>query len=232
MTRVLLKLSGEAFTSGEKSGVDAAAVSQTAKIVSELHKRGVEIGIVMGGGNFFRGIQNGPSLQLERSSADTVGMLATMMNATILQQALQQHGAQTKLLSSFECPAVAERYRLDLALSHIKENIVLFAGGTGHPYFTTDTAAALRASEIKADILLKATTKVDAVYDSDPLKNSGAKPYQKLSYKEFLDKKLGILDLTAITLCMTNRVPIRVFNLYAGALDEALGGKFGTLIEG
>ncbi|MFN0065338.1 MAG: uridine monophosphate kinase, partial [Chlamydiales bacterium] len=137
----------------------------------------------------------------------------------------------TKLMSALECPQVAERFHFARAIEHLeKGRLLLFVGGTGHPYFTTDTAAALRASEIKADILLKATTRVDAIYDKDPLQHHDAKPFTKISYEEFLARKLGILDLTAITLCMSNRIPVRVFNFSKCTLWEALEGSFGTLI--
>ncbi|MCH9608611.1 MAG: Uridylate kinase [Chlamydiales bacterium] len=228
--RVLLKISGETIKGDQPHGIDGEALSSTAQRICELHHQGVEVGLVIGGGNLFRGLEKGEQLALERSSADQMGMLATLMNAIALQKALEHHGSPAFVLSSFECPAIAERYRLDLALEKLKRGIVLFAGGIGHPYFTTDTAAALRASEIKADMLLKGTMHVDGVYDSDPRKNKEATRYESLTYQEYIEKKLAILDLTAITLCMTNHIPVTVFNFNAAPLPEVCGGAFGTSI--
>lgn len=211
-------------------GIDDQALSHTAQKICELQNSGVEVGVVVGGGNFFRGLNNGPGLGIERSSADQIGMLATVMNGIALQKALQHHGCEAFVLTSFECPAIAERFRHDLAMSYLKRGVTLFVGGTGHPYFTTDTASALRASEIKADYLLKATMHVDGVYDFDPRSNPSAKYLDSISYQDYLEKGLGILDLTAITLCMTNKIPIRVFNFNAGSLIDAHQGTFGSLI--
>lgn len=228
--RVLLKISGEALAGDRPHGIDEEALSSAARKICALHQSGVEVGLVIGGGNFFRGLQGGPDLGLERSAADQIGMLATVMNGIALQKALQHHGSPAYLLTSFECPAIGERFRHDLAMEYLTRGITLFVGGTGHPYFTTDTASALRASEIKADCLLKATMHVDGAYDADPKKVKNAKLYQTLSYQEYLAKGLGILDLTAITLCMTNKIPVQVFNFHAGPLLKAYQGEFGTRI--
>ncbi|MCP5469571.1 MAG: uridine monophosphate kinase [Chlamydiales bacterium] len=207
------------------SGIEAEALASAAKKIADLSRSGVEVAVVNGGGNFFRGIAGSSAFQLERSPADQVGMLATMMNGLLLQQALTAQGVEAHVMSALECPQVAERFHWERARAHLsKGRILILVGGTGHPYFTTDTAAALRASEIGADIFLKATTRVDAIYDKDPLKESDAKPFKTIAYEDFLAQKLGILDLTAVTLCMTNRIPIRVFNFYKGSLlDDSLG---------
>lgn len=231
--RILLKISGEALAGASAYGIDGESVRALAKRLVELHKKGHEIGVVLGGGNIFRGIQ-GSKLEIERNAADHMGMLATIMNGIVLQQFLSQEGAKAYVMSAIECPAVAKRYHSEEALEHLAQGrIVVFVGGSGHPYFTTDTAAALRACEIKADILLKATTRVDGVYCQDPLKSSHATKYDKISYTEFVEKKLGVLDLTAVTLCMSNQIPIRVFNLYKGSLLDAISKDtvLGTLIK-
>lgn len=223
--RVLLKISGEALKGRENSGVDAAALHSVCLKIQDLQNSGVEVGIVLGGGNLFRGIAGSASLKIERSAADHVGMLATMMNGLLLSQGLQACGAKAAVMSAIACPQIVDSFHFEKARARLKEGyIVIFVGGTGHPYFTTDTAAALRASEINADFFWKATMHVDGVYDKDPLKNKNANRYSNISYEDFLKEKLGILDLTAVTLCMTNKIPIRVFNFNQGSLlDDSLG---------
>lgn len=214
-------------------GVAHEAIHTAAKIIHELHQKGIEIGIVLGGGNIFRGIQQGATWGLERTPADQIGMLATLINGIALQQALIKVGSDVRLMTALDCPAVAEKYQWEKAMRHLnKGRILLFAGGTGHPYFTTDTTAALRACEIKADILLKATTRVDGIYNKDPRKFQDAKKYDCITYKEVLEQQLGILDLSAITLCMSAHIPIRVFNFHSGPLDLALTKEtYGTLVS-
>lgn len=231
--RILLKISGEALMGKQEFGASHEALSNIAKMIAPLQKKGHEIGIVIGGGNIFRGLSVAASLGLERTPADQMGMLATLMNGILLTQALKCEGVETILMSALECPLVAESYNWKKAIQFLEEKkLVLFVGGTGQPYFTTDTAAALRACEIKAELLLKATTRVDGIYDKDPLKNQDAKKFNEISYAEYVEKKLGVMDLTAITLCMTNKIPIRVFNLYQSPLLEVLEkSSFGSLIR-
>lgn len=231
--RVLLKLSGESLLGNQVFGIDQNATLNVALLVKELADQGVQIGIVIGGGNIFRGIQQGTSLGIERTRADHIGMLATLMNGIVLQQALLQVGCDTHLMSAIECRTVAEPYNWELAMNHLsKGRILVFVGGTGNPYFTTDTAAALRASEIRAEIFLKATTKVDGIYNKDPLIDKDAIKYTSLSYTQFLSEKLRVLDSTAVALCMSNQIPIRVFNLYSGSLLNAVSEHpFGTIIQ-
>ncbi len=202
--------------------------------ISSLHKQGIELGIVVGGGNIFRGIQQGGAWGLDRTPADQIGMLATLINGIALSQALIRAGCDVRIMSALECPTIAERYQWERAMRHLAEGrMVLFVGGTGHPYFTTDTTAALRACEIKADIFLKATTRVDGIYDCDPRKESGAKKYGTISFQEILEKRLKILDLSAVTMCMEANIPIRVFNFFEGPLYNALSENApGTLVKG
>lgn len=231
--RILLKLSGEAFGGPGEYGVDKEALEQVTQKVLQLREKGHEIGIVLGGGNIFRGIQKGPSLGIGRTPADLIGMLATLINGIAFKETLTRFGCDVRMMTELACDPVAERYQGDRAHRYLKKGyVVLFAGGTGHPFFTTDTAAALKASEIKADILLKATTHVDGVYDKDPLVYKDAKKYEKISYSALIEQKLGIIDLTAVTLCMSSKIPIKVFNLFAGPLLGALSEEkaYGTLI--
>jgi uridylate kinase len=230
--RVLLKISGEALMGDLPFGISQEAAFRVAGRIHELQEGGIEVGIVIGGGNIFRGIQQGASWGIERTPADQVGMLATLINGTVLNQALLAAGCDVRMMSALECPAVAEKYQWEKAMRHLKKGrILLFVGGTGHPYFTTDTTAALRACEIHADILLKATTRVDGIYDKDPRKEQGAKKYEKITFQEILEKRLGILDLSAVTLCMEANIPIRVFNFNEGSLRSALlETPIGTLV--
>ncbi|MFZ0564833.1 MAG: UMP kinase [Chlamydiales bacterium] len=231
--RVLLKISGEAFTDEQAFGVKPDAVHHVAEKIAALQKNQIQVGVVMGGGNIFRGIQQGASWGMERTPADQVGMLATLMNGVILQQALIQAGCKVQMMSALECPSIAQGFHWRQAIRYLEEgNITLFVGGTGHPYFTTDTVAALRACEIKADILLKATTRVDGVYDKDPRKHKDAKKYDQLSFEEALQERLGVMDLCAFTLCMAEHIPIRVFNFYAASFLEALTDEtIGTIVK-
>lgn len=214
-------------------GISMEAVKRVATSLTELLKNGHEVAVVVGGGNIFRGIQQGTALKMERTPADQMGMLATFFNGIALREAIRELGSEAVLMSAIDCPLVAEKYHWEKALASLSSGkIVIFVAGTGHPYFTTDTAAALRASEIKADVLLKATTKVDGVYTGDPQKDHLAKKFEELSYTEFVEKKLGVMDLTAITLCMTNHIPIRVFNFYKDSFLKAVSGvAVGTLIH-
>lgn len=231
--RVLLKVSGEAFLGSKDCGIDYESVSGIALQIAELRNNRIDVIVVMGGGNLFRGIQQGSSLRLERTLADQVGMLATVMNGIVLKAALERLNCETVLISALECPSIAETFQWEKARRYLKdENVLLCAGGTGNPYFTTDTAAALRACELNADIFLKATSHVDAIYDKDPRKYNDAKRFDRISYRDVLEMKLGILDLTAVALCMTNQIPIRVFNLKAGSLFEVITNtKIGSLIS-
>ncbi len=211
--RVLLKLSGEAFAGPEMGfGIDAGTVSSLAKQLAEIQDLGVEIAVVVGGGNIFRGSQ-AAAMGMERARADYMGMLATVINALALQDALGQVGAECRVLSAIWMQEVAEPFIRGRALRHLERGmIVIFAGGTGNPYFSTDTAASVRALEIGAEALIKGT-KVDGVYDSDPVKNPDAVRFSELEYIEVLNKGLKVMDSTAISLCMDNKLPIVVFDL-------------------
>ena len=210
--RILLKLSGESLTGGNSFGIDAGACRLLTKGIKTLRDTGVEIGIVIGGGNIFRG-KNLESIGIARSPADLMGMLATLINGTALQASLENEGCRAKVFTALECPKVAESYTWRAATQALGEGFVaIFVGGTGNPYFTTDTAAALRAAEIQADIFLKAT-KVDGVYSKDPLKHKDAIRYRSLSYEQVLEEKLEIMDATAVTLCRDNKIPILVFDM-------------------
>ncbi len=230
--RILLKLSGEALM-GEKSfGIDPAVLKTVAKEVYELHQQGIEIAIVVGGGNIFRGL-NSSEYGMGRVSADHMGMLATVINAIALGEALSHLGAQARTMSAIEMNKVAEPYIRGRALNHLQRGrVVLFGGGTGNPYFSTDTAAALRAMEIQADVLLKAT-KVDGVYSSDPMKNRALKPFARLTYQDVLKRNLQVMDMPAVALAMGQNLPIIVFNLRKrGNIRKAVfQGNVGTLIS-
>ena len=231
--RILLKLSGEALMGNRGYGIDAATVDFMAKEIRDVASMGVQISIVIGGGNIFRGVQG--SLEgMERASADYMGMLATVINALALQNALEKYDLPTRVQSAIEMQELAEPYIRRKAMRHLeKGRIVIFAAGTGNPYFTTDTAAALRAMEIGAQVILKGT-KVDGVYSSDPVKDPKAKKYSELTYMEVLKKGLGVMDSTAVTLCMDNNLPIVVFNLRGkGNIRKVVEGKkVGTIVRG
>lgn len=231
--RIILKLSGEALMGSKGYGIDDEVIAQIAEEIKEVHDLGVEVAVVVGGGNIFRGVA-ASAKGMDRASADYMGMLATIINALALQDALEKKGIFTRVLSAIEMKEVAEPYIRRRAIRHLeKGRVVIFAAGTGNPYFTTDTAASLRAMEIHADVILKGT-KVDGVYDSDPMKNKDAKKFDELSYIEVLKRNLKVMDATAITLCMDNNLPIVVFNLKRpGNLKKIVEGeKVGTTVRG
>lgn len=210
--RVLFKLSGEMLLGSQPFGIEPQACTAIAHYLSSFQAAGIELGVVIGGGNIFRGVDL-KSSGMPRTPADHMGMLATLFNGIALQQALMAKDVPVCVMSALECPKVAESYHWTKALQYLKEGkVVIFVGGTGNPYFTTDTAAALRASEIEADVLLKAT-KVDGVYNKDPLKFSDAVKYETISYSQMLAEKLQVMDATAVTLCRSSQIPIFVFNM-------------------
>jgi uridylate kinase len=231
--RVLLKLSGESFADSDTNfGISPNILTDIADQISKANEEGIQIAVVVGGGNFFRGVQESAK-DMAQANADYMGMLATVINAVALKDALDKNGTQTRVQSAITMTAVAEPYIRLKAMWHLeKGRIVIFAAGTGNPYFTTDTAASLRAAEIDADIVLK-STRVEGVYSSDPEKNDKAELYTQISYKDVVEKKLGVMDLTAITLCEENKMPIRVFdgtqntNIY----NVLTGNELGTLIN-
>jgi len=231
--RILLKLSGEALMGDKGFGIDSATVDFIAKEIKKVVNLGAELAIVIGGGNIFRGVEASVK-GMERASADYMGMLATVINALALQNALEKNNITTRVQSAIEMRELAESYIRRKAMRHLeKGRIVIFAAGTGNPYFTTDTAAALRAMEIGADVIMKAT-KVDGVYSSDPVKDPKAKKFDTISYIDVLKKGLSVMDSTAISLCMDNNLPIMVFNLKGkdNISKVALGKKIGTMVGG
>ncbi|MBD1913747.1 MULTISPECIES: UMP kinase [unclassified Leptolyngbya] len=231
--RVLLKLSGEALMGDMAYGIDPTIVDNIAEEISEAVTSGVEIAVVVGGGNIFRGMK-GAAAGMERATADYIGMIATVMNAMTLQDALERKGVPTRVQTAIEMQEVAEPYIRRRAIRHLeKGRVVIFGAGSGNPFFTTDTTAALRAAEINAEVVFKAT-KVDGVYDSDPKKNPNAKRYQTLTYSHVLEKDLKVMDGTAIALCKDNNIPIMVFDLSVqGNIHRALLGEpLGTLVGG
>ncbi|HQY19709.1 MAG TPA: UMP kinase [Ignavibacteria bacterium] len=230
-TRILLKLSGESLMGRHSYGIDSDVLEAIAEEVLSISKLKIEIGIVIGGGNIFRGL-SAHEQGVDRETGDQMGMLATVINALAIQNALEKKGIFTRVQSAIKMDEIAEPFILRRAVRHIeKKRVVIFSAGTGSPYFTTDTAAALRAIEIKADVIIKGT-RVNGVYDSDPEKNDKAVMYKKLSYLEVLEKDLRIMDLTAITLCQENSLPIKVFNMnIKGNLKKLVMGKdIGTLV--
>lgn len=231
--RVLLKLSGEALMGSKSFGIDQKMLQSIAKELKDISASGVELAIVIGGGNIFRGLE-ASSEGMERTTADYMGMLATVINSLALQNALETSGVPTRLQTAIEMHELAEPYIRRKAVRHLeKGRFVIFAAGTGNPYFTTDTAAALRAVEIGADVILKAT-KVDGVYSSDPVKNPKATKFSEISYRDVLNKELKVMDSTAISLCKDNNLPIIVFSLLTrGNIKKILEGKkIGTLVRG
>jgi uridylate kinase len=231
--RIMLKLSGEALQGSGTSGIDFDTLAGFAAEVKQVHDMGVQIGLVVGGGNIFRGA-NTAKTGVDRPTGDYMGMLATVINALAIQAALESHGVPTRVLTAIEMRPVAEPYIRRRATRHLeKGRVVIFGAGTGNPFFTTDTAAALRANEISAEILLKAT-KVDGVYDSDPAVNKHAKRYESLTYTEVLAQNLRVMDAAAISLCRDSKIPILVFNLrQPGSIVKALQGKkIGTVVKG
>ncbi len=231
--RVLLKLSGEALMGDKGYGIDSSTVQYMASEIGEVFKMGVQVAVVIGGGNIFRGVE--ASVRgMERASADYMGMLATVINALALQNSLEKIGVPTRVQSAIEMRELAEPYIRRRAIRHLeKGRVVIFAAGTGNPYFTTDTAAALRAMEIGADVIMKGT-KVDGVYSSDPVKDPRARKYDSIGYLDVLKKGLSVMDSTAISLCMDNNLPIVVFNVRGkGNIGDIVRGKkIGTLVRG
>jgi len=230
--RALLKLSGEALMGEQQFGVDPAVATRIAKDVGDVQQLGVETAIVIGGGNIFRGLA-ASARGMDRATADYMGMLATVINALALQDALEQQNITTRVVTAIEMRAVAEPFIRRRAIRHLeKGRVVIFAAGTGNPYFTTDTAAALRAMEIKADVILKGT-KVDGIYSADPMLDAQATKYTTISYLQVLERQLKVMDATAISLCMDNKLPIVVFNLrQAGNIRRVvLGDQIGTTVS-
>ena len=229
--RIVLKISGEALAGDQGYGIVHDMIESVAQQVAEIRSLGVETALVVGGGNIWRGIA-GSSQGMDRATADYMGMLATVMNALALQDALEKHGADTRVMSAIEMKQVAEQYIRRRAIRHMeKGRIVIFAAGTGNPFFSTDTTAALRAAEIEAEVILMAK-KVDGVYDSDPVKNPNAKKFERLSYLDVLSRGLGVMDSTATSLCMDNHIPLVVFDLVKnGNIRRAVMGEtIGTYI--
>jgi uridylate kinase len=230
--RILLKLSGEALAAGQGFGVDPSRIHEVAAELKEVHASGAQIAIVVGGGNFFRGVAV-QAKEMDRVSADHMGMLATVINALALQDALEKQGVYTRVQSAIEMNQVAEPFIRRRAIRHLeKGRVVIFAGGTGNPYFSTDTAASLRAMEIKADAILKAT-KVDGIYDADPVLVKDATKFDTISYLEVLKRGLKVMDSTAISLCKDNNLPIIIFNLNKrGNIQRVvMGEKVGSLVS-
>ena len=230
--RIVLKVSGEALQGKLGHGVDPTVAASIAEQIKEVHALGIDVACVIGGGNIFRGLQASEA-GMDRATADYIGMLATIMNAMVLQEALEKIKVPTRVLSAIEVKELAEPYIRRRAMRHLeKRRVVIFAAGTGNPYFTTDTAAVLRAVEIGADAIMKAT-KVDGVYDSDPVKNKNAKKFTQLKYIEVLNRQLKVMDSTAISLCMDNQLPIVVFNLMKnGNIRRVImGEKIGTVVS-
>jgi len=230
--RILLKLSGEALMGSQSYGLDVKVIDSISKEIKTVYGLGVEVAIVIGGGNIFRGIAASAN-GMDRATADYMGMLATVINALALQDALEKKGVYTRVMSAIEMKELAEPYIRRRAVRHLeKGRVIIFAAGTGNPYFTTDTAASLRAMEIHADVILKGT-KVDGVYDRDPVKDKRAKKYNELTYIDVLKKELKVMDATAISLCMDNKLPIIVFNLKTKGNIERIvkGNKVGTIVR-
>ena len=232
--RILLKLSGEALMGKSQYGIDPATLHRLAAEVKRVHDMGVEVALVIGGGNIFRGVSASTQHGMDRASADYMGMMATVMNALAMQDAIEQMGLPTRVLSAIEMKELCEPYIRRRAIRHLeKRRVVIFAAGTGNPYFTTDTAAALRAMEIHAEVLLKAT-KVDGIYDRDPVKNPEAVRYERVTYLEVLQRNLQVMDSTAIALCRDNKLPVIVFNLQnSGNIGRVVCGdlSIGTRVD-
>lgn len=231
--RVVLKLSGEALAGSQGYGIDPVTVDVISKQVVEVAKKGIQVAIVVGGGNIWRGL-SGKAKGMDRVSADYMGMLATVMNALALQDAIEKNGVVTRVQTAITMQQVAEPYIRRRAIRHMeKGRVVIFGAGTGNPYFSTDTTAALRAAEIDADAILMAKNGVDGVYDSDPKVNPGARMYTHLSFLDVIQKQLGVMDATATTLCMNNNIPIVVFNIDTkGNIVAACSGEeIGTLVD-
>ncbi|PKR78651.1 UMP kinase [Halalkalibacillus sediminis] len=231
--RVVLKLSGEALSGEKGSGIDPTFIKSIAQQIKEVQESGVEIAVVVGGGNLWRG-KIGSEVGMDRANADYMGMLATVMNSLALQDALENLDIQTRVQTSIEMRQVAEPYIRRRAMRHLeKKRVVIFAGGTGNPYFSTDTTAALRAAEMEADVILMAKNNVDGVYNDDPTLNEDAQKYQELSYLDLLNEGLGVMDSTASTLCMDNHIELIVFSIMdKGNIKRVIDGeKIGTIIR-
>jgi uridylate kinase len=230
--RILLKLSGEALMGSQNYGIDTQVAEEVARELKTVYGMGVEIAIVVGGGNIFRGVSESAG-NMNRAAADYIGMLATIMNAVVLQDALEKVDIQTRVMSAIDVPQLAEPFIRRRAIRHLeKQRVVIFAAGTGNPYFTTDSAAALRALEIEADVIMKAT-KVDGIYSSDPVTDSTATRFDSISFRDVLEKQLRVMDASAISLCMDNNLPIMVFNMrQQGNIVKAVSGdlSIGTLV--
>jgi uridylate kinase len=230
--RILLKLSGEALMGSQNYGIDTKVAEGVARELKAVHELGVEIAVVVGGGNIFRGVSESAG-NMDRAAADYIGMLATVMNAVVLQDALEHQDVYTRVMSAIDIPQLAEPFIRRRAVRHLeKKRIVIFAAGTGNPYFTTDSAAALRALEIEADVLLKGT-RVDGVYSADPMKDRTAEKFENISFQEVLEKHLRVMDASAISLCRDNDLPIMVFNMQtSGNIAKAVRGdtSIGTLV--
>ena len=226
--RVLLKISGEALMGAQNYGIDVNVAHSVAEELKAVHKLGVQVAVVVGGGNIFRGVSKSAG-NMDRSSADYIGMLATVMNAVVLQDALEKVDVDTRVLSAIDIPQLAESFIRRRAVRHLeKGRVVIFAAGTGNPYFTTDSAASLRALEIKADIILKAT-KVDGIYSADPMTDSTAERFNEITYQQVLEKQLKVMDASAISLCMDNNLPIVVFNMREpGNIRRVVAGEPGV----
>ncbi|MFM6928394.1 MAG: UMP kinase [Bdellovibrio sp.] len=230
--RILLKLSGEALAGKQGTGISTATITQIAADVAEAYKAGVQIGLVIGGGNIYRGVAASAE-GMDRASADYMGMLATCINALALQDALEKAGVPTRVQTAIEMAEIAEPYIRRRAIRHLEKNrLVIFGAGTGNPYFTTDTAASLRAMEIDAQVIMKAT-KVDGIYDKDPTKHADAVKFDKISYIEVLNRGLQVMDSTAISMCMDNKLPIITFDLTepGNILRAVMGETIGTLVH-
>jgi uridylate kinase len=226
--RVLLKISGEALMGEQNYGIDVNVARSVAEELKAIYQLGVQVAVVVGGGNIFRGVSKSAG-NMDRSSADYIGMLATVMNAVVLQDALEKVTVHTRVMSAIDIPQLAEPFIRRRAIRHLeKERVVIFAAGTGNPYFTTDSAAALRALEIKADIILKAT-KVDGVYSADPMTDATAELFTEITYRQVLERRLGVMDASAISLCMDNNLPIVVFNMREpGNIRRVVTGERGV----
>ena len=230
--RILLKLSGEALMGSKNYGIDTLIAQSVAREIKAVHDLGIEVAIVVGGGNIFRGVSESAG-NMDRAAADYIGMLATVMNSVVLQDALEQLEVQTRVMSAIDIPQLAEPFIRRRAVRHLeKQRVVIFAAGTGNPYFTTDSAAALRALEIEAEVIFKAT-KVDGIYSADPVNVPDATRFEKISYQDVLEKQLKVMDTSAISLCMDNGLPIMVFNMKVeGNILKAVTGdlSIGTLV--
>jgi uridylate kinase len=231
--RILLKLSGEALMGEQTYGIDTAVAESVAREIKAVHDLGVEVAVVVGGGNIFRGVSKSAG-NMDRAAADYIGMLATVMNAVVLQDAMEKLDVYTRVMSAIDIPQLAEPFIRRRAIRHLeKKRVVIFAAGTGNPYFTTDSAAALRACELDVDVIFKAT-KVDGIYSADPMLDATATRFEKISYQEVIEKQLKVMDTSAISLCMDNNLPIMVFNMKtSGNIIKAVSGdlSIGTLVS-